>query len=317
SLAGSEILATLPAEAESYAFSGQRSMMDFLAAWIIYYEDRAARESLQRNLQGEVEQAMLLEQVMVAYFEHFAPMREVIMNDLVEADSPPFAMLMDTKGRIDSLRIDLDVMDAPVEMNLDRFPRMIAVSQTNQPELMRDGMLQAFELLIDGVFSANDITRPAGSEFIEELELGDGVIAHLLSPEWMDDTELGSVKLKGDLRPHIFIDGQHVYFSTSLNLSRKVIQQDSGIQAPETEDGTTLVNFGRFQGRTMGNMFRTLINVVATFVSGGANPFEEQIFNSMGNGFAELTGLMNYVEWSSKQKDGIRQTDYVLDFQGS
>ena len=308
-LFGSPILKMIPADVESYALNNYRSYSDFLWDWVEYYEERLATISLRSELRSEFEQSEALDSIALSYYEHFGPMRIAIRDELREIPAIPFGVVMDTKGELESLQLDFELLPNALDFETDKFVRMAVVSQVSDPKQMESKLIEIYEKIVDGFFSLSDVNVPQNLEIVRKVDLGSGVMGKEFLLDWVDDADV-ELNIMGDLRPHVFIKGDFVVFSTSLEFSKEIISSQKSLRLEKPDANKTIVDCGRFRGITAGNMFRTLFKMAMATTDGPVGPFDE-----MPDVAAEFCGILNHCDWKSVQAENVRNTLYTFDFQ--
>jgi len=251
--------------------------------------------------------AEAIDSILLKYYENFAPMRNTVRS-LAEVPALPFGFVMDTKGELKSFQLDLDLLPEPFTTEADPFPRMAAISQVNDTGQMESKLTEVYENLVGGVFAINEVKIPKDVEFTREIDLGSGVTGKEFLTDWSDAAGMG-FEIQGDVRLHIFVKGDFVVFSTSVELSREIIETKQAIKLKAVEQNQAIVDYGRVQGVTVGNSFRALFQLL-----GNSPDMMVLDLVSMGDGMGELCEIMNDMTWNSTQSNGVRNSLFTLDF---
>ena len=263
SLVGSAIVDWVPADIESYAISNQRTFGDYLVGWMTYFEEQLAQRSLKEQIGGDLEQALSIEYVLEVYHLNFNSMRTALRDELAPIPALPFAIVMDTDGELETLNLDVDSETfEPMTLEVDRFIRLAAISKTDDTEKLLNKMMQVYEEFVRATLSACETGTPDELVLFKDVDLGDGLRAKELSFEWLMDAEIADVEIEGDLQPHLFVRGDYVVFSTSIDFTKKLLNSEKSLELGDVGSEESLVNCGRFRGLTFGNLYRTIFSIL-------------------------------------------------------
>ena len=310
SLVNDPILKMIPNDAESFMINNHRNFGKFIFDWVIYYEDRAAMKSLQKQVAGKKSEFDALENGLESYYFHFGPMRDTIRDELAKIESMPFTIIIDSKGKVDQLQIEFKKFKASLAS--DKFIRMVAISETKQTQLLESTITKIHRELVEGILSLEDIEASKKLKVSKSIDVAPGVTGTEFLFDW-SDSDLTKVEIKGDFRPHVFVKDDFVVFSTSVDLSRQILAAEKPFKFDGVDKDVAVVDHGRFRGITMGNFYRSIFKIVGQ-VTNQKMPGIKANFDIFSDGVAELTAIMNHWDWTSTQQDSVRETLHIFDF---
>lgn len=310
-LSGASVLSWIPKDSESFAFSADRSLGSFVNGWLQQYEDRIANKALQSEMRGDQSEAEFLYALSYEYYDNFGPMRRLIRDELAEIEATPMGVVIDTSGkvtlRLEALREGILNFEE-LTFNDENFLRMVSVSETEQPMELADKMKEGYRDLVQGILSTARIDLEETPDLTSSLDLGGGVTATEFTLDWLQDANLFAVELDGDFRPHVFVKDKMVVFSTSVDLSQKVLSNTKPMEA-RSQEGKKLVNFGRLSGETFANGVRTIGRGAMIAIEGNE---DDPAANMVFDGMADVIRVMKQMSWETHQLESQRQTDYSI-----
>ena len=311
SLAGQDILQFVPADIESYYVDSHQNLGELIFGWIENAEERLATESMKKNLGGELEMAELMDDYSSIYYENFGPFRNVLKDELARMDSSPMAIVMDTKGAFDSLRVEGDGFEKLFQMDSDRLLRTAAIASCKNPDRYQEKIMEAYERFVDGVLGLRDLELPTESKLFRDASLSNGVQIKVFSADWMEDSKLADVEMEGDFQMHVFTHNGHVILSSSIDFSEALFASKKRVKIPEMENQSSITSRGHIEGKTIGNIYGTLMKIIFE----GIFPEDAGIAGEdFAEVFTEVGELMNHVEWTVEQDGEITETNFELDF---
>lgn len=313
-LVGAKIFDWIPEDSESYAVSNQRSMGEFLFGWMTYAEDRLATQSLKGELRGEYETVDLIDRMVAGYYEYFGEMRIHIRDELATHPAVPFAIIMDTQGKVDTLNFDFGLLNLePISLETDKLFRFAAISRTNDTDQYVAKLKTVYEQMVAGTLESANVDLEELVLF-EEIELAPGITASALNFDWLIDSEIMDFEFEGDFSPHIFVRGDFVVFATSIELSKRMIENKQSVSMPSVGSNRLLLDCGRIQGITMGNLYRSLFQVAGQILDQETRGIGEEL-DLVSDAIAEVSQILNHFDWRTVQENELRESQYVLDFQ--
>jgi hypothetical protein len=320
-LADSSVLALIPRDVEAAAVTSAASLADHIYGMLSGFEDRLSRQSIRAELRDEAEQVEMTERMTEFYYGRLGEFRRLALDGSRQAFAPPLAVLGGSRGEIKRLEIAFD--DADGERN--------RVTLTNAPMLE----YAAIANLADadrGKSFPNDLARAFFSAYsddvpaslVEPRDLGLGVETLAFSGAVFDRLPNNlAVAVEGDLVPHYFVIDDWLVFSTSARLSKTILAAHGGSgmhREPPTIDDGALVAFGFFPADLAATYMEHLGKVLGDLARGAGmvelegstvKLIRTDHLDSMVSAFpaiAEAIRLVDAVEWTSVDRDNLRET---------
>jgi len=308
------ILALIPKESESLMVTNLKTFADFTFESISAAEERLSTQSLKAQLSGDTGKEEALSTVIENYYEHFGTFRTFIRDDFAKTEATPFSLLLDSEGNLASMKFNLDGLDSPIEISDDQWVRMAAISKTSDPQELADKMAEVFRRFAKGIAGLSETEMPSEEQLFGTVELGKGIVGRHFLLNWKSETGTPLIEIDGDIQPHTYIQDGHVVFSTSLELSRELISSNETI--PSTEITPNVVEYGSFQGKTLGALYRCIFVVAFQAISQqSGNATVNDMGGAMADMITEFCKVMNYGQWTTTQQDERQLTLYKFDFE--
>jgi len=315
SLTGHKLLNLVPAEVESYFVSSHYNFGELLVGVVDDLEERLATQSLKNDLRGNFQNSAMIDEFTLNYYKHFGPFRRLLIDELTKIDSRPLAIVMDTKGHFDSLRTEMEE-ENKFELNLEtnHLLRIAAISKCKKPEQYQEKLMEAYEKLVAGILSVNDIDLPIETKLFQDGTLSNGVPIKVFSLDWLTASELfKKIEFEADFKVHAFIHDDQVVLSSSVDFSELLINSGGAhLKIPTPKNEGLITAYGHIKGRTLGNAYGVLLKAIFANLKGIERI--ENMGNDMAAIFVELGEIMNHLQWTTEQKGESADSIFVLDF---
>ena len=177
SLAAATIMKSVPADSESYFATSLNSFADMMI-WIQEdFEGRMAKESIQSELENDVEKSLYLDRLTENYYNYFRKYRQHAIESFPRLSQPPFVALFRSTGKLDSLKVESLSDDFPLDLSLqsDRFVESVWIAKSSDPEALMQDLIQTFEDFVAGMLEATDVKTTGKLQLTKKIQLSDTV----------------------------------------------------------------------------------------------------------------------------------------------
>jgi hypothetical protein len=261
---------------------------------------------------------------------YYGPLREfrrIVLDDSHEAFEPPLAVLGGSRGEIKRLEIAFDDANGePNRLTLTGAPTIEYAAIAHLADAERGKNF--FNKVVRAFFAAffDDVPE----SLVETSDLGLGVETFAFSGEMLDRLPNNiSITAEGDLAPHYFVIDDLLVLSTSVRLSKTILAAyrtaDARRQPPAPEAGA-LVGFAFFTadlaaaymdhiGKILGDLTRGA--GMAELDGPTIEQFRTDELDTLVSAFpaiAEAIRLVDAVEWTTVDRDKIRETRFRATF---
>ncbi|MCA8944104.1 MAG: hypothetical protein KDB80_16185 [Planctomycetes bacterium] len=200
-----DIARLLPTDAEVRYVDGCRSFAEAARGLLLSFEDRLATRELQADVRGQEDRVALFGQASRIYYEKFGRVRELLLDGGQDAFEPPYAWIAVSRGTTELQHPDdpaVVLADVPV-------PGFAFVTRIRSRDAALT-YLHSFGRHLDE--SLDTMTRSLDDALVD---LG------LDRPTWAVPNVDRWVR--GDLTPHAFVHGDFLVWSTSRDLSTRIL----------------------------------------------------------------------------------------------
>jgi len=306
SLASSPIIKAIPADAEAFEVSTEGSLAALAAGTLTQLENQIERLNLNESHSPEA--AKIYE----AYSKNFRDFHSLLLGNSLELFDPGVAWIIGTRGTVTKFDLNIEAGGEKHAFTGKDLPMMefALVGRSKDERKVDKLMSELYAALVKGIRSSAGIEEkegaPAPVAAVQQADLGLGRPTWVFDGGFIDDLAKAgganvSLKLEGDLRPHYLqVNGLFV-FSTSVHLSKQIVDsataKTGSIVLPAAEG--RLISYGRFPGQTLAGYLHHAAAWTTVFAKGNAEAAE--IIQGL-DGVGELLELMKDSNWSVMQK---------------
>jgi hypothetical protein len=323
SLAKSAIVKAIPADAEAFEITSEGSLAGLVAGTLTQLENQFEQQvsrSAVNNAPGMAE----LRQILRSYQENFREFRSLLMNKALAQFDPGAGWVIGTRGKVSNFELKIDANGEKHSFAGKDLPMMefALVGKAKDEKKVDQLMADLYAALVKGIRGSAGIQDKAGAAApppaVKQVDLGLGRTTWVLDGSFIYDLAKAgganiSLKIEGDLRPHYFQINGLLVFSTSVRLSKQIIDSASGkttaITLPAVEGN--LVSYGRFPGQTLAGYAHHAAAWTKVFVKD--DPTGAEVVQAL-DGVGEVFELIKDSNWKVTQKGNDQVSQSVTTF---
>ncbi len=312
-----EILRFIPPDIEAFYLDATGSLTLSFAASIEAGEERIAQNSIVADLSGETEKSKNFDSLTNSYYGNFMAWRDIVLNQLPGKRSTPWVTMGTSAGKLQAFELDLTLLDGIVMRGADvDIPQVAAVAKIDEGSDIPALVDQAYRTFADAVietFEAN-VVESLSTTVSADLDLG--VPTTEFSLDWLDESSVARIEIRGDFRPHYFVTDGFLVVSTSPILSKRILDRQRNSLQLQSAKNNQLVSVGKISGKSLGFLITCMSKILFDpMVEPGIG--DKSSINKIDNVFgfmADVIGLMKMADWRTTQIDKAQTTEITLEF---
>lgn len=227
SLASTSLLQWIPHDPGMICLDSRSSLGGRVAGWMRNFEDRIAARLMRYEWSGDEAQARNFARLEQGYYEKLGEVRSIVLEEGREIFTPPSAILIGTKGRVREFeafnRLDSSgaAEDATTVKNFD-VPEFAMIGRcARDADAVHTYFGRIWGACVRAFLDEDHRELLGKSPHAVAVDLGLGVKTWSFRPLY---EAFGTrFTVDGDLLPHVFEQGEWVFFSTSPRLSHAIL----------------------------------------------------------------------------------------------
>lgn len=221
SLANSPLVKLLPRGTSYLKVDAQGSLADYFKYALNHFESRLSKQQFKSEMAGDAEGSTLYGAWSEGYYKHAATFRRIIFDDAPAAFAAPSAIVVAPDGKIDELQVSFDAQGGQNSVAIRNAPSsgMAAIGRLADSSRPQAFFNDAVRSLLTGW--ASDVPQ----EVVVARDLGLGVETFAISDGVIAGAPANlSIQFAGDMIPHYFVIDGWIVTSTSVRLSKSVLE---------------------------------------------------------------------------------------------
>ncbi len=159
--------------------------------------------------------------------------------------------------------------------------------------------------LVDGIIKTSEVENSTKLTNAVPVELDLGVGATEFSLQWLNQSSLVEIEIRGDFRLHYLVKDGYFIASTSPVLSQRIITFQRNTLQLHNPENVQLISAGKVSGKSVGFLFNCPAKLFTEALSSSdlADSNEAEDVASFFDFMEAIVGLMKMADWRTTQID--------------
>ncbi len=232
-LGDSSIVRPIPQDSSFWHVTSRDSLGDLIATRVGQAEDRLEGKIWQADLKDGAEQMDALETMAAFGYEQMQPVRELLVREAPNVFLPGAGCVFQPAGEIELMEISAEADGTEYRWAIQQWPvlRGALIGRPTSRDDAERFVDSVYRTLAEVIAEATDCEPPADAPLTRSIQLREGVEGRALEL-WIPHNQQGkpriTVDFAGDFQPHYFMLDDVMVISSSLELSRQMLDAWDG-----------------------------------------------------------------------------------------